>query len=189
MKYRLNDDIHPLSRGFTLIELLVVISIIGFLSSIVLAVLSSARARAVDATIQESAIQMRNAYELVYTQNNSYSSLVPSASIVSMNGSSPNIICSVISSPSSYACSIYTPAGCSTMYNDQNALNICGDVVKRISPNPLNVGISGGGDPSSAYAIWIQFKSNSNYFCLRSRGTATTTSDVSPTDCRDYTKW
>ncbi|MEY2664843.1 MAG: hypothetical protein RIT04_651 [Candidatus Parcubacteria bacterium] len=59
-------------EGFTLIELLVVISIIGLLSSIVLASLSVARAKSRDAARIQSILQIRTALELYKTSNGSY---------------------------------------------------------------------------------------------------------------------
>ncbi|MHB8660610.1 MAG: type II secretion system protein [Minisyncoccota bacterium] len=56
------------TRGFTLIELLVVISIIGLLSSIVLASLNTARAKARDAALLEGTHQLMLALELYYNQ-------------------------------------------------------------------------------------------------------------------------
>ncbi|MSU45518.1 MAG: prepilin-type N-terminal cleavage/methylation domain-containing protein [Candidatus Zambryskibacteria bacterium] len=58
--------------GFTLIELLVVISIISILSSVVLANLSSARAKARDAKRQSDLTQLRVALEFYYDSNGSY---------------------------------------------------------------------------------------------------------------------
>ncbi len=58
------------AKGFTLIELLVVIAIIGILSSVVLASLNSARAKARDARRLSDLHQIRNALELYASDNN-----------------------------------------------------------------------------------------------------------------------
>lgn len=60
--------------GFTLIELLVVVAIIGLLSSVVTASLSSARAKARDAKRKLELKQVQTALELYYNSNNSYPS-------------------------------------------------------------------------------------------------------------------
>lgn len=59
-------------RGFTLIELLVVVAIIGMLASVVLASLTSARAKAKDARRAADLRQIQNALELYATDNGSY---------------------------------------------------------------------------------------------------------------------
>ncbi len=59
-------------RGFTLIELLVVIAIIGILSGVILASLSSARAKSRDATRQTAIHNIQNALELYYSVNGQY---------------------------------------------------------------------------------------------------------------------
>lgn len=60
------------NQGFTLIELLVVIAIIGLLSSVVLASLNTARAKARDAKRQSDMHAMQVALELYYSTNGTY---------------------------------------------------------------------------------------------------------------------
>lgn len=60
------------TKGFTLIELLVVIAIIGILSSVVLASLNTARAKARDAKRLSDMHQMQVALELYYNSFGGY---------------------------------------------------------------------------------------------------------------------
>ena len=59
-------------KGFTLIELLVVISIISFLSTIVLTSVNTARAKARDVQRLSDMKQLQNALELYRNTNGSY---------------------------------------------------------------------------------------------------------------------
>ncbi len=67
-------------RGFTLIELLVVIAIIGLLSSVVLASLNTARAKARDARRVSDAKQVQTALEFYYNDYGHYPSYVETGS-------------------------------------------------------------------------------------------------------------
>lgn len=60
------------NKGFTLIELLVVIAIIGLLASVVLVVLSTARAKARDAKRRTDLKQLATALALYYDTNSGY---------------------------------------------------------------------------------------------------------------------
>lgn len=64
---------HP--HGFTLIELLVVISIIGFLASVVLSSLASARSKGHDARIMAEANQLRNIMEEESINSRTYAAI------------------------------------------------------------------------------------------------------------------
>lgn len=61
-----------INAGFTLIELLVVIAIIGILSSVVLASLNTARAKARDAYRKQELKQIEIALELYYDRHGNY---------------------------------------------------------------------------------------------------------------------
>lgn len=105
------------SKGFTLIELLVVIAIIGILSSVVLASLSTARAKSRDARRVSDLGQIQLALELYFDANSSYpynagglqswtSAAVPAAGVGS---TSPSYIPKIPSDPTAGTNYYYCP--------------------------------------------------------------------------------
>jgi len=79
-------------RGFTLIELLLVIAIIGIFSAIVVAMLSSAREQARDASRKEMARQIKTALEIYYNSNLRYPQTGVGVSIVSISDVGANTL-------------------------------------------------------------------------------------------------
>lgn len=71
-KYFPKEIVPDRARGFTLIELLVVIAIIGILSSVVLASLASARAKARDATRMHDLRELQKVVELYHSKYKVY---------------------------------------------------------------------------------------------------------------------
>jgi prepilin-type N-terminal cleavage/methylation domain-containing protein len=74
-------------KGFTLIELLVVMSVIGLLSSVVLAALGSAKARGRDSSIRTNLISMRNQMEVDTTRSGEYGANTNYANAAGTNAS------------------------------------------------------------------------------------------------------
>ncbi len=86
-----------LQKGFTLIELLVVIAIIGILSSVVLASLTSARAKGNDAAIQSTLSNMRVQAELYYSNNNTYGAVYAVGNCPTTTSSTGTLVASTTS--------------------------------------------------------------------------------------------
>jgi prepilin-type N-terminal cleavage/methylation domain-containing protein len=72
-------------EGFTILELLVVIAIVGLLSAVILASLTSSRAKGRDARRKQDLIQIRNALALYYDKYGTYPPAKPNASCNTAN--------------------------------------------------------------------------------------------------------
>lgn len=122
-------------KGFTLVELMVVISLIGMMSTIVLASLSTARAKSRDTQRTLAIKQVQNALEIYFSTNDQYPSsgdvafpgvltvaLTPayiSAIPVNSNASNPYRYFTNSMSPAPFY-AIYVP------YEAKNACYVCG---------------------------------------------------------------
>ncbi len=135
------------SKGFTLIELLVVISIIGLLSSIVLASLSTARAKARDASIKQEVGSLTSMMELnrsdygdycnlQYINSSSFSSFIPQfktcdSAFSGTYANKASAMCKIIQGDSGkglfnmsgYKMLLYTSKGCGNTYSIAVSLN------------------------------------------------------------------
>jgi prepilin-type N-terminal cleavage/methylation domain-containing protein len=86
------------NKGFTLIELLVVISILGFLSSIVMASLNQSRIKAREATIKQTLQSIKTQAELEYSKTGDYSNvataIAPMLAHINANGGTAKFVSS-----------------------------------------------------------------------------------------------
>lgn len=149
------------SKGFTLIELLVVISIIGLLSSVVLASLNSARIKAKDAAIKQGVREFDKLMLLEYHDTGSYANL-RSCDWVPYNTPNP-------------------PQDCSSMFSGTYAVqarNICNNILSNAKPvwgtqanNSYAVFICNAVGGNQKYSIMVSLNKG-NWFCSGSSGTS-----------------
>jgi general secretion pathway protein G len=97
------------ARGFTLIELLVVMAIIGLLSTVVLASLTTARKKGRDTKRISDVKQLQIALELYYDNNGNYPTAINTANLVT-----PGYIATVSTDPSTNAGYSYAALGSGT---------------------------------------------------------------------------
>jgi prepilin-type N-terminal cleavage/methylation domain-containing protein len=139
-----------LSKGFTLIELLVVVAIIGILASVVLASLSSARAKGGDAAVKTNLHTVTSQAELFYLSNNN-SYLPASGTAIS------------ITTP----CPTYVLGGTNMIIGNKNIADAIAEAVNR--------GGNGSScyNSSSGYAVAVGLKSSASAsWCVDTKGTS-----------------
>jgi prepilin-type N-terminal cleavage/methylation domain-containing protein len=139
-----------LTRGFTLIELLVVISIISLLSSIVLASLNSARAKAKDAAIKEELKQLQTLATFNYDDYGGYGEVQPSSTWYN------------------------AAATCDTTFSGNYALQvraICKSIVANTSGGPAGSFYAGNSvSNSNNYSFMAWLPALQQYACVGSSG-------------------
>ena len=144
-------------KGFTLIELLVVVAIIGLLSSIVLASLNSARAKAKDATIKAEMSEVANLMALNFDDYKSYCQIQPSVWVNSSVGSCDTLL------SGGYFTGTYASKArdlCNNIYN--NASSGSGDGYRLlIYTSPTTC--------ADSYS-WAAYLNNGNWYCTGSSG-------------------
>jgi prepilin-type N-terminal cleavage/methylation domain-containing protein len=145
-------------RGFTLIELLVVVAIIGVLSSVVLASLTTARNKGVDAAVKSNLEQARTQGELFYSaNNNSYD-----------GGTAPTSVCNPLASAGGLIGANRSILAAAQAIG-QNTVTLLGTGATSVCNS--NAG---------AWVAQVPLKSVAGFFCIDSTGVATTTLLASP---------
>ena len=136
------------SRGFTLIELLVVIAIIGILASIVLVSLGNARTRGADAGIQGNLSSIR-------TQAEMFSSL---------NGNKYSTDTAVLASA-------LCPSAGTTMFWADTTIRAAIESARAANGGTLaSVTRCAVGVSASSYAVAVQLKGVTGWWCIDSNG-------------------
>ncbi len=150
-----------LQKGFTLIELLVVISIIGLLSTIVLASLSTARVNAADASIKSALTSIKATSEVEYgSLRNSYA-IASSDVTLPMEG---------------IPCSTLTGYRVGTTFLRDQKVQDSLLKAKELSGSDGMCNVSADG---KSFAIAFPLKTPGKYFCVDSSGTGKVLSQVS----------
>lgn len=152
-------------KGFTLIELLVVISIIGLLSSVVLASLNTARAKARDAKARGDFSQLQKALTLYYDKYGKY----PNESAVTSNQwlDNFNSMAQQLVSEGFLASVPVAPANHTYQYYNYYYDNTIGGLLVTTleTSQPSTTGLPGSCRPWAPAQNWCDQSSN-NQYCI-----------------------
>ncbi len=153
-----------LSKGFTLIELLVVISIIGVLSSVVLASLNTARAKARDAKRKMDMKTISTALQLYYDKFGVMP--VNQTPCCGYPDTSPNFLQELVTA--GFLSTVPKSSNSNNLYYyyDYGRNSSAGAiVVTRLESEPANIGYPGSCRPWAAGQNWCDQTVNT-YYCL-----------------------
>ncbi|MBP9816573.1 MAG: type II secretion system protein [Candidatus Pacebacteria bacterium] len=135
-------------RGFSLIELLTVIAIIGVLATVIVVSLSAARSKGIDAATKENLNTIRNQAELRHSNLGSYGQQV------------------AVQSTAITAAPAYNAAGINFFISDQQANRALAAALADGDSGYYAVGVNG-----QSWAVAIETKSVTGYWCVDSQGT------------------
>ncbi len=135
-------------RGFSLIELLTVIAIIGVLATVIVVSLSAARNRGIDAATKENLSTIRNQAELRHSNLGSYGAAV------------------AVQSTAITAAPAYNAAGANFLISDQQSNRALAAAIADGDSGYFAIGANG-----QSWAVAIETKSVTGYWCVDSQGT------------------
>lgn len=165
--------IPKLNKGFTLIELLVVIAVIGILSAIVLAALSSSRTKGQDTSIQSTLSSMRTQTEIYYVNTGDYGTTF--AAIASPdNGCDAGGLAGTI-----FTLAASTQGSLLNMLTDLKLKAGTTNVACWVAPN------SAGSLRVTTWAVAAKMKTNganADYWCVDSAGASRKVTHLAPLD-------
>jgi len=155
------------TKGFTLIELLVVISIIGLLSSIILASLNSARAKGGDAGVKANLASLKSQAEILYDQYGCYAT----------NNGNGAAVPNCTSTPAAWTTACPSGGTTGRMWMNPVVISIIKVAKKAGGGGVASCASTAGG---TAWAAAVQLNSKTDAWCMDSTGASREVSIASP---------
>jgi prepilin-type N-terminal cleavage/methylation domain-containing protein len=150
-------------KGFTLIELLVVISIIGLLSSVVLAALNTARNKARDTAVKSEVIQLVTLEQEQFADTGTYAPLAGQGD-PTFGWYMSSAQCASPASPPTGAYASQQQAICQGIYTNEKTNNTCA------SGNYCLWMSGSSGNPPNKYSIMAWLPGAQQFICSGSSG-------------------
>lgn len=159
------------TKGFTLIELLVVIAIIGLLSSIVIASLGTARAKAKDAAIQSQLSSIRAQAEIYYSNNNNTYGFTSASPVTGLGQCTDSSAASMFLAPSTTGGLLELVQAIALQVNGTQSLfsqplSTASEGECYTSPGPSSQAV-----PVTDWVMAVKGAITGNFYCADNRGT------------------